>query len=342
MKKLAYLSFLLLLACSGNKENNQTNERVISEAFLPKVATAKVESKQLQRELTLSGRVTADPGRTVTFSPLVSGVIVRSYFTLGDHVNRGQTMLDIRSAELSELQSELAIAKRTLQSTQSLLDSGMATELELVEAQSTLEKLEADLALYGESKGNGVFSVTAPISGYVIEREGNAGSTISAEGDPLFSIADLSTVWVEASVHAGNLQFVQRGQRVEVSSSAYPNEVFNGTIDFISQVFDPENRALTARIVLPNRDLKLKSEMPVMVKLFNDSEVEMTTIPSEAVIFDNNRYFVVVASGNDFSNREITIYTRNNGTTYIANGLQPGEEIVTRNQLLVYNELKGR
>lgn len=340
MKKLAYLSFLLLLACSGNKENNQTAGRVISEAFLPKVTTAKVELKQLQQELTLSGRVTADPSRTVTFSPLVSGIIVRSYFTLGDRVNRGQTMLDIRSAELSELQSELAIAKRHLESTQSLLESGMATELELVEAQATLNKLQADLTLYGENKGNGVFSITAPINGYVIEKEGNTGSTISAEGDPLFSIADLSTVWVEASVHAGNLQFVQRGQRVEVSSSAYPNEAFNGKIDFISQVFDPENRALTARIVLPNNELKLKSEMPVMVRLFNDSEIEMATIPSEAVIFDDNRYFVVVASGNDFSNREITIHTRNNGTTYVASGLQSGEEIVTRNQLLIYNELK--
>jgi cobalt-zinc-cadmium efflux system membrane fusion protein len=341
MKNLNIFALLFLFACGQGKHNNQQTEGVIAEAFLKEVVTAKAISKQFQKEFTLTGKVTADPDRTISHSSLVSGIIVKSYFTLGDRVNKEQTMLDIRSSELSSLQSELTLAQRNRQSAEALFESGMATEREVVEARSTYEKLQADLALFGESKGNGIFSITAPMSGYVIEKYGNAGSTVSAESEPLFSIADLSTVWVVANIYAGNLQFVHETQSVEITSVAYPKEVFKGKINFISQVFDPEDKALKARIVLPNPELKLKPEMSVSVKLLNESNVEMTTVPSNAVIFDNNSYFVVTGMS-DFEIREIVPFDHHNGITYISEGLQSGEEVVIKNQLLIYNELKGK
>jgi cobalt-zinc-cadmium efflux system membrane fusion protein len=341
MKKITCLGFLFLIACGHREPNNQQTEGAIAEAFLKEVVTAKVVMQQPQKEFTLTGKVTADPDRTISYSPLVSGVIVKSYFTLGDRVGKGQTMLDIRSSELSALQSELTIARRNLQSAETLLESGMATEREVVEARSNYAKLQSDLALYGESKGNGIFSIAAPRNGYVIEKYGNAGSTVSAESEPLFSIADLSTVWVVANIYAGNLQFVREGQPVEITSVAYPKEVFKGKINFISQVFDPEDKALKARIVLPNPGLKLKPEMMVVVKLLNESHAEMATIPSDAVIFDNNRYFVVAGS-RDFAIRPIVPFDHHNGLTYIAEGLEAGEEVVIKNHLLIYNELKGK
>jgi cobalt-zinc-cadmium efflux system membrane fusion protein len=341
MKNIAYFGFLLLIACGNNKQANQTAEGVIAEEFLKEVVTAKAALKQLQKEFTLTGKITADPDKTVSYSTLVSGVIVKSYFSLGDRVSKGQTMLDIRSSELSSLQSELTIAHRNLQSTEALFESGIATKREAVEARSTYEKLQADLALYGVNKGNGIFSLTAPMSGYVIGKYGNAGSTVSSENEPLFSIADLSTVWVVANIYAGNLQFVRQGQSVEISSIAYPKEIFRGKINFISQVFDPEDKALKARIVLPNPGLKLKPEMSVVVKLLNESNAEMITIPSEAIIFDNNRYFVVTGN-TDFTICEIVPFDHHNGITYISEGLKVDDEVVTKNQLLIYNELKGK
>jgi cobalt-zinc-cadmium efflux system membrane fusion protein len=242
---------------------------------------------------------------------------------------------------LSALQSELTIAHRNMQSAESMFEHSLISERELIEARSTYEKLQADLALYGESKGEGVFSIAAPISGYVIEKQGNAGSTISAEGEPLFSIADLSAVWVVANVYAGNLQFVREGQSVEITSVAYPNEVFRGKINFISQVFDPEDKALKARIVLPNTELKLKPEMSVVVRLLNESDTEMVAVPSDAVIFDNNGYYVVVGSS-DLAIRRVIPFDNHNGLTYISEGLNSGEEVVIKNQLLIFSELKGK
>jgi len=341
MKNLSFIALLFLVACGQNKQNNQQTEGAISNLFLQEVVTVKAIPKQLQKELTLTGKVIADPDKTISYSPLVSGIIVKSYFTLGDRVNKGQTMLDIRSSELSSLQSELIIARRNLQSAESMYEDKLISEKELVEARSTYEKLQADLSLYGENMGGGIFSIKAPMNGYVIEKRGNAGSTVSAESEPLFSIADLNTVWVEANIYAGNLQFVHEGQPVEITSVAYPKEIFKGKINFISQVFDPEDKALRARIVLPNPGLKLKPEMSVVVKLLNESNIEMVTVPSEAVIFDNNSYFVVVGS-KDFAIRKIIPFDHHNGITYISEGLKPGEEVVIKNQLLIHNELKGK
>lgn len=341
MRKITWFALLFLVACGKQGNNNAIPQQGVDGNFLQEIATTKASVQQLQKEFTLAGKVTADPDRTISYTPLVSGVIAKSYFSLGDRVQKGQVMLDIRSAELSGLQSELAVAKRNLKSIEALYESSMATHRELVEARSTLEKLEADFALYGENKGSGIFSTIAPMSGYVTAKYGNAGSTVSTESEPLFSIADLSTVWVVANVYAGNLQFVHEGQCVEVTSVAYPKEIFKGKINFLSQVFDPEDKALKARIVLPNPGLKLKPEMSVVVKLLNESKTELVTVPSGAVIFDKNSYFVVVGTEN-FEIREITPFEQHNGLTYISEGLQDGEQVVTKNQLLIYNELKGK
>jgi len=341
MNKLIFIALLFLAACGQTKQDSQQAEGAISNSFLKEAVSVKAASKQVQKEFTLTGKVTSDPDKTISYSPLVSGVIVKSYVTLGDRVSKNQTMLDIRSTDLSSLQSELAIAQRNLQSAESKYKDKLISETELIEARSTYDKLQADLSLYGENRENGIFSIKAPISGYVTEKNGNAGSTVAVGSDPLFSIADLNTVWIIANVYAANLQSVHVGQPVEIASVAYPNEVFKGKINFISQVFDPEDKALRARIVLPNPELKLKPEMSVVVKLLNASNIEMVTIPSEAIIFDNNSYFVIVGS-KDFAIRPVVPFDHLNGITYISEGLKPDEEVVIKNQLLIYNELKGK
>jgi cobalt-zinc-cadmium efflux system membrane fusion protein len=274
----------------------------------------------------------------------VSGVIVQSHFTLGDLVRRGQRLLDVRSSELSELQSELTIAERHLNSTQLLFDNGISSERELIEARAEFEKLQADIKLHGESRGNGIFSIIAPISGYVIEGERSTGSTFSEEDDyPLFVIADLSTVWVMANVHASDLPFVREGMAVEITTLSYPGRVFRGTINALSRVFDPEERVLRARIVMNNSDLALIPEMFVLATVKDESAQYFSAIPSDAIIFSDNQHFVVVEeSRGNFAIRNVTLQGHNNNISYIAYGLSEGENVVTQNQLLIFSELRQR
>ena len=230
-----------------------------------------------------------------------------------------------------------------------MYDDGMLSERELFEAQGklkqtevALQKVRADIAVYGFQKADGTFSVKAPITGYVVSKNASSGTTISEGSEPLFTIADLSTVWILVNVYAGNLQFVREGMEVEITSLSYPEEVFNGKLNSIPHVFDSEEKVLKARIVMPNSDLKFKPEMSVVVTLKNTNQTRCIAIPTDALIFDDNRYFVVVEeSKGNFVYKPVILQGHTSTSTYIASGLNEGEEVVIKNQLLIYTGLKG-
>lgn len=349
-----FLAVLLLLSCSSEKKDNQQEEQA-KKAFLKNVVTVKAELSNQEQEIILAGKVECDPDKVINYASLVNGVIDRTYFSLGDKVQKGQNMLDIRSTELSSLQSEKIsletedkIADRELIKAQSMYDDGMLSEKELLEAQgkvkqakAALSKVQTDMSVYGTTKGNGSFYVKAPTTGYVVAKNASSGSTIAEGSDPLFTIADLSTVWIVANIYAGNLQFVHEGMEVEITSLSYPGETFFGKINSISQVFDPEEKVLKARIVMQNKELKFKPEMSVVIKLKNESGGKCISIPSDALIFDDNRYFVIVEeSAGKFSPKEIVLQGHNGKTSFIASGLSEGENVVVKNQLLIYSGLK--
>jgi len=340
-------------SCNKGKNTENADEKsVINKAFLENVKTVKPTLSNQEQELTLSGKVEFDPAKMVNYTSLISGLIERTYFSLGDKVQKGQTMLDIRSSELSSLQSELAIARRSVQSAESMYKDNLISEKELLEARSTYAKLQADLSLYGENKGGGVFAVKSPMAGFVVAKNASSGSTVSAGDAPLFTVADLSNVWITVNVYAGNLRFVKQGMPVEITTLAYPDEVFSGKIDALSQVFDPEEKVLKARIVMPNKDLKFKPEMSVVVKLCVGAGLapahygNTISIPSDALIFDDNKYFVVVATlrgdWGAFEIREIQLQGHYQRNSYIRSGLTENDEVVVKNQLLIYSELKGK
>jgi cobalt-zinc-cadmium efflux system membrane fusion protein len=349
------LGIILLTSCTNSKKTENEECTAISTAFLENVKTVKVVLSNKEQELLLTGKVECDPDKIISFVPLVSGVVVNSYFSLGDKVRRGQPLLDIRSTELSALQSEKIaleadekVAERELKTAQSLFDDNMISEKELLEAKGKLQqiraainKIKADMSVYGTDKGNGIFAVHAPMSGFIVHKKASSGSVITSEGDPVFTIADLSTVWVIANVYAGNLQSVREGMEVEMTSFSYPDEKFYGKINAISQVFDPEERVLKARIVMNNKDLKLKPEMSMLITLKDKTSVPLLAIPSDALIFDNDQYFVVVEeSVGNFAIRNVILQGDNNQTAYIASGLQEGEKVVITNHLLIYSGLK--
>lgn len=352
---LVLLTPFVFSVCSGNKETEKPKENEIKDVFLEKVEFVSAGLSNREQELTLAGKVECDPEKTINYTPLLNGVIDRVYFSLGDKVQKGQNLLDIRSTELTtllsekvSLETEKKIAERELRTAQSMYDDGMFSEKELFEAQgkvkqvqAALNKVNADIAVYGIQKEDGTFSVKAPISGHVIGKNASSGTTVSEGSDPLFTIADLNTVWILVNVYAGNLQFVHEGMEVEITSLSYPGEVFEGKISYIPQVFDTEEKVLKARIVMDNPQLKFKPEMSVVVKLKNKDLARCVSIPSEALIFDKNQYYVVVQEDEKkFSYKSVVLQGHNDKTAYIASGLNEGEKVVISNQLLIYSGLK--
>jgi efflux transporter, RND family, MFP subunit len=345
---------LLVVSCTDHSQPSKQIQTLLNENFIPNVKTVKAVTDSQVREITFAGHVTADPDKTISYSPLVNGVVVRTNFSLGEKVNKGAAMLDIRSTELSTLQAELIsqeaelkISSRELKSAQTLYTDKMISEKELLaaegkyhQAKAAFDKTNADISVYGMNKGEGLFTITSPVSGYVISKKCPVGSNVSADNEVLFSVADLSEVWVIANIYASNLQFVRYGMEAEISAISYPNEIFKGKIDLVSQVFDPDDKVLKARIVLPNTEMKLKPEMSVVVKLRNQAPEGVVSLPSETVIFDKDAYFIVVKNDSDYSIRRVIPMGHHGGNTYLS-GVEAGEDVVVKNQLLIYNELKG-
>jgi len=345
-----------LISCSGKDNTDKTSDRPkLSPSFLKNIKTIKAESGNKNEELTLTGKVEYDPDKVINYVSLVNGIADRAYFSLGDKVQRGQTLLDIKSSDLSSLQTEavsaesdIKIAQRELKTAQSMYDDSMLSEKDLLEAQAkvkqaqaTYNKIQSDMGVHGTNRGNGRFSIKSPMAGYIVNKNVSSGSTVSTDGDPLFTVADLSTVWIIANVYASNLQFVKEGMEVDITTLSYPGKIFSGKINSLPQIFDPEEKVLKARIVIDNKDLKLKPEMSVVVKLKGETFAQFVSVPTDALIFDDDRYFVVVKEGEEFKIKEVMLQGHNKKTTYIASGLSAGEEIVVNNQLLIYSGLKG-
>lgn len=348
---------IILAACSAKKENTsatETNE--INKEFLSHIETVEAIPCNPEETLTLTGKVECDPENIVRYIPLVHGIVEHTNFSLGDKVRKGQPLLDIRSSELSALlsefvtlESELEVSKRNLQNTQSMYDDKMLSEKELLEAkvkfrqdQAAFERVKNDLSLY-QYKDNGVFSILAPMSGYIVDKQVASGSPVSSEGNPLFVIADLNKVWITANVYSGDLQMVRENTPVKITALSYPDEVFTGKIDALSQVFDPEEKVLKARIVMSNAQLKFKPEMAVVIRLENKiSGQQQIAIPSQSLIFDDDKYFVIVEeSPEHFKICPVELSGNRDQKSYIRSGLESGDKVVVKNQLLIFTKIKS-
>jgi cobalt-zinc-cadmium efflux system membrane fusion protein len=123
-------------------------------------------------------------------------------------------------------------------------------------------------------------------------------------------------------------------------TTSYPNKIYKGKIDKIFNIIDVETKVLRARVTLPNPNYELKPEMFAQVKVKYRETFSKVTVPSSCIIFDKSRYYVMVYKSDDqIETREVKIFKEQSGVSYIENGLQEGEQVMTKYQLLVYDAL---
>lgn len=357
---MIWAAILAALFYSCDKKSPQmTAEKhgfCLDENFKEKIEFQPATMQPVTEGIHLTGTVEANPDNVIHFISLVGGIISKTYFSLGDEVQKGQVLAELRSTELSSLQSEysnidaqIKVAENRLRSVQSMYDDGIASERDLLKAQSELniqkaerQKVTSNLNIYSASAEKGVFQIKAPTSGIITSKSIASGSQISAEGEPLFTISDLNKVWVMVDIYATNVQHVETGMDVDISILSYPDTTFKGKIDAISQVLDIEARVVKARVVLENNDLRLKPGMMVDVIALKDKKMEAIAIPTHSLVFDNNRNYVVIYKDDcHLETRHVEILSSNNGTTFIKSGISENEKIVSKNHLLVYEQLNN-
>lgn len=356
---IALLLIGLYALPSCNKLNSETEiqtEYCLDDFIKGKMNVDTAKVSPVIETLALTGKVEYNPDRVIHFTSLVGGMITNTYFHIGEEVKKGELLAEIRSTELSSLlaqkrsyQSQIKVAERELHSIKTMHQDNIASQKDLLEAQSTveiliaeLENIEAHLRLYSASTDRDVFQIKAPSSGTIVSKNIKPGMQISAEGDPLFTISNLDEVWIMADIYPGNISYVKENMAAEIRAFAYDNEIFNGHIDAISQVFDEEERVLKARIVMDNSTKRLIPGMFVDVLVEKKLGASAVSVPTKSLIFDNDQHFLIVYKDDcNIELRSVVPSVQNNDQVFFESGLNAGEQIITKNHLLIYNQLRN-
>lgn len=331
------------------------------------IQTAPVEQRTLAAQLLTTGQVDFDQNRLAHVSPRISGRVHRVHAVLGQQVGAGQALAEIDSIELGQtkaafLQSKAReeLARKSFDRAQSLLADRIASEQEVLEAEASLREAaaafqtaEETLHLYGlsqsqidaltyENRKAAIYPLRAPFGGTVVERHVTLGELVTPERN-LFTLADLSRVWIWIDVYQRDLGGVHLEDEARARVDAFPGEVFAGTVSHLSARVDSDTRTVRARLDVDNPDGKLRPGMFVEVELLDpharESDVSQSpslVVPDAAVVRDGEEYLVFVPAGDRrFERRDVRIGQRSGGFVVVESGLELGESVVVEGAFLL-------
>ncbi len=349
------LTILMIDGCKSDTENNQIKQGfTMSNKMISTSSFVEVSTQQLKNELNFFGKITADNKKLIEVYPLVGGNVTKVYVELGDYVKKGQLLATIRSTEvagyekdLEDAKNDVIVKKNNYKVIQELFEGKLNAERDVVEAKSEYEKALSQLnriqetyQVYNMNKG-AIYEVRAPMNGFIIEKKINQDMLLRNDrSDNIFDIAEINEVWAVANINESDINNIKVGIDAAVTTLSYPEKIFTGKLDKIFNIIDPETKAMKAIIKLHNPGFILKPEMSATIKLSYNESKQMIVIPSNAIIFDKSKNYVMVFKDrSNIETRQIEVFRQVGGLTYISNGLKNGEKIMTNNQLLVYDAL---
>lgn len=351
---VSLLALVILAGCGDKTPAPQVQRFTVSDTMMKRTSIDTVRVTHVEGAITLNGKVSADESKLVDVFPVLNGNVTSLNAELGDFVKKGQVMCVIRSPEaagilreLNDAQSDLLIAQKNLQVQEDLFASKLASEREVMSAKKQVQQAESNLGrLHELTTINNIserseYTVRAPISGYVVYKAINRDMSIpQGKTDKIFTIAQLDEIWVMANVYETDIERVHEGMQATVTTLSYPDKEFNGTIDKVFNVLDPETKTMKVRIRLANPGVMLKPEMFATVQIRYAENTQLPTVPSACVVFDNNRNFVMIFHSRDsIETREVEVDRVVGPRTWITRGLREGEHVISRNQLYFYDAL---
>jgi len=315
-----------------------------SQQVLANVQTERVKTMQFQGEKTFNGYVKINESKFAHISTAVSGKIVKMFVSFeGEMVRKGQKVLEIYSPELVSTQKEYLLA---LDNFNQVKTSG--NRLAIEQAQSLVSSSRERLILwemtYGQidelERTRSVRTTTiqySKYSGIITKKYVHVGHWAMA-GEDIYDVADLSSVWVIANIYESDMQYIKNGQTAEIYSTAYPDEVMRAKINFINPVFNPESRTLEVRIDVSNKDMKLKPDMYLKVKI-NTYATQSIGVPKNAVIRTGEHNYVYIEKEKGvYEPKEVHIGYEQDGFYAITSGLSEGDLVVTSGGFLIDSE----
>jgi cobalt-zinc-cadmium efflux system membrane fusion protein len=312
-----------------------------------------VEKTKLPRVLRLTGNATYNAFKTTPVFSAIGGPVNQILVAPGETVHAGQPLLTVNSPDYSAARSAYIkardaffLAEKVYNRAQDLYSHGAIAEADLQQAESGRIQAQADMQSSEDvlralglkdpeavmklpPKTTSQIPVIAPVGGDVVERLVGPGQLLLAGATQIFTISDMSTVWVLVNIYQSDMAYVHAGDSVEITTDSYP-DVFHGKISYIGSALDPNTRTLQARIVTNNPGKKLKKDMYVVASVQAGAIRDALLVPDAAVLRDTeNEPFVYVQSGsNQFARRQVKVGESLGGHTQVTDGLKEGERVV--------------
>lgn len=312
-----------------------------------KIRTEDAEEAEVHERIQVTATIQANQDKLAHVAPRVPGRIVGITAKLGDRVKAGQTLASLDSIELGEAhsawlqaESQFKVAQADFERSEKLHADQIVPQKDYLRSRAEQEKARASLRaaadklrLMGVTPARSetavsVFPVSAPFAGTVIEKKDAVLGELAHPDKFLFTVADLSTVWIEASLFEKDLGKVRTGASVGVTVAAYPNEVFKGRLTYISSVMDKESRTIKARVEMSNTDGRLKPDMFATAAIDTASAGKALTVPTNAVLLLEGKKAVFVREKEGFEKREVDLGDNLGGRIIVKGGIEAGDAVV--------------
>lgn len=349
----------------GNKDEKSVGIKMNARLQKENGVVVAIATRQSVTEfITATGKVEANADRIAHVSPRISGQIVSVQASLGDRVTAGQTLLTLKSLEMAEAanrsrlsKTKFALAEANMMRIRTLVEKKIVARKELLQAetdyklaQTELQNDQERLSLYGASSSNLHSSnhnktslmVPAPISGTITEKHAIVGE-LSDPSKSLFTVVDLSSIWVVVDIYEKDLAKVSRGQMATVTVDAWPDLTLTGRVTYLADMLDAATRTLKVRVEVPNPRRMLKPEMFARIKLTPSASAAMTlAVPEDAIqeIDGKKVIFVTDESGEVFRPETVETGRSSAGLVEIISGIREGQRYAGKGSFMLKSELK--
>lgn len=330
----------------GEEEQLKLGAEEIADAG---IRTEELAEAEISEQLTLTATIRPNQDRIAHVAPRVPGRIVKAGVNLGDAVRAGQTLAVLDSLEVGEahsawLQARTAqsLAKADFDRAEALHGDQIIARKDHLRAHAEYEKSKAALAAAADrlrmlgvnpapsadGKAVSAFPLTTPFAGTVIEKHAILGE-LAQPDKPLFTVADLSKLWIEANLFEKDLGRVKAGVEAVVTVAAYPDVVFEGRLTYIAAVVDKETRTVQARVEVANPDGRLKPEMFATAAIRTGGKGKGLLLPEEAVVLLQGQPTVFIEEHGGFEPRAVELGEKLRGRVVVKAGLAVGDKVVT-------------
>jgi len=319
---------------------------------LKALQVAAVEEHTIERPIVVPGVVETDPARLVKIVPPAAGRIVRLDKHLGDEVKRNDALFVLDSADVALAVADAGkadagqnLARRNLDRQRELMAAEIAARKDLEQAESDFALAEsesrraharlAQLGVSAQEQTGRLYTLRSPITGTVIDLTAAEGGFWNDTNAPIMTVADLSTVWVAASIPEKDLASVFVGQDAVITLNAYSGESIRGKVRYLGKVLDPDTRTVKARVVIDNASGRFRPGMFAQVTFHGEAH-RAPAVPLTALVqsgFDT-RVFVEVSPG-VFQPRAVRMGARMDDNVEILSGLKVGERVVVKEGVLL-------